>query len=93
MTSGVMRSRVTKKAQVILPAELRKQLHIEPGKPARFGRSERGIVMEPIQDIVDSAGELSKFASSSDVMNDLLEVEEEGLPVKRVQFSSCLGGI
>ena len=68
-----MRSRVTKKGQVTVPAQLRKQFHIEAGKSVKFEKSAAGIVMKPEPDIVDSAGELSKFASSSDMIRDLIQ--------------------
>ncbi len=68
-----MRSRVTKKGQVTVPVELRKQLHLEPGKSVRFEKFERGILMEPVRDLADSAGALSKFADSDEVLKDLLE--------------------
>ena len=56
MTSE-MCSRVTKKGQVTVPVQLRRQFHIEAGKTVKFESSASGIVMEPIRDIVDSAGE------------------------------------
>jgi AbrB family looped-hinge helix DNA binding protein len=68
-----MRSRVTKKGQVTVPAQLRKQFHIEAGKSVKFEESAAGIVMKPEPDIVDSAGELSRFASSSDMIRDLIQ--------------------
>ncbi len=69
----VMRSRVTKKGQVTVPAQLRKQFHIEVGKSVEFEKSADGIVMKPVRDIIDSAGELSKFASSTDMIRDLIQ--------------------
>jgi AbrB family looped-hinge helix DNA binding protein len=73
MTVNQMRSRVTKKGQVTVPSRLRMQFHIEAGKSIEFEGSEQGILMKPVRDIVDSAGELSKFAKSSEVIEDLLE--------------------
>jgi AbrB family looped-hinge helix DNA binding protein len=68
-----MRSRITKKGQVTLPSPLRKKYHIEAGKSIEFKESDRGILLKPVQDIVDSAGTLSKFASSNDMIEELLE--------------------
>ena len=73
MTEQELRSRVTKKGQITIPARLRRQFHIEAGKSVKFEKSADGIVMKPVPDIVDSAGELSKFASSTDMIRDLIQ--------------------
>ena len=68
-----MRSRVTKKGQVTVPASLRKQFHIEAGKSVTFEKTANGIVMKPVSDIVDSAGKLAKFANSTDMIRELIQ--------------------
>ena len=73
MTTGQLRSRITKKGQVTVPLELRKRFHIEAGRSIEFESSERGILMRPVRDIVDSAGDLSKFAKSDEMIRDLIE--------------------
>jgi len=73
MTNAGMRSRVTKKGQITVPADLRKQFHIEAGNSVQFEKTEHGIMIKPIKDILDSAGDLSEFANVDDVINDLIE--------------------
>lgn len=73
MATVHMRSRVTKKGQVTVPSQLRKQFHIEAGKSIEFEDSDRGILMKPVHDIIDSAGELSKLADSDEMIRELLE--------------------
>jgi AbrB family looped-hinge helix DNA binding protein len=73
MTDQKLQSRVTKKGQVTVPARLRKQFHIEAGKSVTFERSSEGIVLKPAPDIIDAAGELSKFASSTEMIRDLIQ--------------------
>ncbi len=68
-----MRSRVTKKGQVTLPSKMRKSFHIETGKSVQFEESDRGILVKPVRDIVDSAGALSKFATAEEMIKELLE--------------------
>jgi AbrB family looped-hinge helix DNA binding protein len=66
-------SRVTKKGQVTIPSGLRKKYHIEKGRSVRFEPIPEGIVIKPVRDIWDSAGELSKYAEPEDVLKDILE--------------------
>ena len=68
-----MRSRVTKKGQVTVLSLLRKQFHIETERSMEFEVSDRGIVTRQVRDIVDSAGELSEFADSSEMVGELIE--------------------
>jgi AbrB family looped-hinge helix DNA binding protein len=70
-----MRSRVTKKGQVTVPSELRRKFHIEPGKSIEFKglADQEGIMIKPIRDIMDSAGELSKFGSSRKMIKELTD--------------------
>ena len=63
MTLSSMPSRTTKKGQVTIPSVLRKQFHIEAGKSVEFEASNGVIMMKPIHDMVDSAGELSSNSS------------------------------
>ena len=68
-----MRSRVTRKGQVTIPSRLRKRFNIDTGKTIEFEDSADGILMKPVHDIVDSAGELARFANSRDMIKELLE--------------------
>ncbi len=43
------------------------------GKSVKLEGSTDGIVLKPVPDINDSAGELSKFASSTEMMSDLIQ--------------------
>lgn len=73
MATTQMRSRITKKGQVTVPASLRKRYRIEAGKSIEFEKSDQGILMRPVHDIVDSAGALSKFATADEMLKELLE--------------------
>ena len=68
-----MRSRITKKGQVTVPSRLRKRFHIEAGKAIEFEESDRGILIKPVHDIVDSAGALSKYASAEEMIHEILK--------------------
>ncbi|MDG7000352.1 MAG: hypothetical protein JRN15_14710 [Nitrososphaerota archaeon] len=52
---------------------MRKSFHIETGKSVQFEESDRGILVKPVRDIVDSAGALSKFATAEEMIKELLE--------------------
>ncbi|MDA4131155.1 MAG: hypothetical protein OK457_10330 [Thaumarchaeota archaeon] len=43
------------------------------GKSVKLEGSTDGIVLKPVSDIIDSAGALSKFASSTDLIGDLIQ--------------------
>lgn len=68
-----MRSRMTKKGQITVPSELRKRFRMESGKSVEFEETSRGILVEPVDDLSDSAGALSKYATVELVMSDLLQ--------------------
>ena len=73
-----MRSRVTRKGQITIPANLRKQFHIEFGCSVEFEKTKNGIMVKPIKDLIDSDGELSEFASSDEMIKDLLRSRKNG---------------
>lgn len=66
-------SRVTKKGQATIPSEFRKKLGIGQGDRVVFEETEEGLVLKPAADVEDSAGVLSGFGESGEVLEDLLK--------------------
>jgi AbrB family looped-hinge helix DNA binding protein len=69
-------SRVTRKGQVTIPVEYRRKYSLEEGVVVGFEESERGLVLKPAPDIVDSAGTLSKYGKPRELLAELLTSRE-----------------
>ena len=61
-----MRSRIRKKEKTIVPSRSGKRFH-------KNGKSDRGVLVRPVYDIIDSAGSLSRFATADEMIRELLE--------------------
>ena len=70
-------SKVTKKGQIPIPSHVREHGFSE-GVIVAFKESRGGIIIEPVRDMTESAGKLSKFATEDAVIRDLLRTREEG---------------
>ncbi|MHB8565510.1 MAG: AbrB/MazE/SpoVT family DNA-binding domain-containing protein [Nitrososphaerales archaeon] len=73
MTKVTSRSKVTKKGQITIPSGLRKKYSIRAGSSVVFEPSKDTLIIRPVKDMVSSAGSLSKYAKSKDVLKDLLD--------------------
>jgi AbrB family looped-hinge helix DNA binding protein len=69
-------SKVTKKGQITIPSFLRRNLGFREGVVVVFKEAQKGLMIEPIPDITDSAGKLSKFGKADEVIRDLLRSRE-----------------
>ncbi len=70
-------SKVTKKGQVTIPSTLRKKFRMEGGVTVKFEETGEGLVIKPMPDIVDSAGNLSTYAHAEEVLKDILKERKE----------------
>lgn len=58
-------SKVTRKGQITLPAELRRDLDLQEGDTVIFSRTERGIeVFRPTDAVVATAGIFAQYAKN-----------------------------
>jgi AbrB family looped-hinge helix DNA binding protein len=69
-------SKVTKKGQVTIPSQLRVEHGFGEGVVVTFKRTKDGLVIEPVRDITESAGKLSKFGKADEVIRDLIRSRE-----------------
>jgi AbrB family looped-hinge helix DNA binding protein len=69
-------SRVTKKGQVTIPSYFRQREGFAEGVVVAFKKTKDGLVIEPVHDIADSAGKLSKFGTADEVIRDLIRSRE-----------------
>lgn len=69
-------SRVTKKGQVTIPSHFRQQEGFAEGVVVAFKKTKDGLVIEPVHDMTDSAGKLSKFGTADEVIRDLIRSRE-----------------
>jgi len=65
-------SKVTKKGQITIPSYFREQHGFREGVIVAFKKAKDGLIIEPVHDITESAGKLSKFATPDQVIRDLL---------------------
>jgi len=65
--------KVTRKGQVTIPAEFRKQHGISEGGKVSFRESSMGLILEPLPDITDLAGVDSKVITTKDAIKKLDE--------------------
>jgi AbrB family looped-hinge helix DNA binding protein len=70
-------SKVTKKGQITIPSHVREQHGFSEGVIVAFKEGQEGIIIEPVRDITESAGKLSKFATADAVIRDLLRTREQ----------------
>jgi len=69
-------SKVTKKGQITIPSFLREQHGFQEGVIVAFKNTREGVIIEPVPDITESAGRLSKFGAAAEVIRDLLRSRE-----------------
>ncbi len=69
-------SKVTKKGQVTIPSFLREEHGFQEGVIVAFKNTREGVMIEPVRDIVQSAGALSKYDKADEVIRDLLRARE-----------------
>jgi AbrB family looped-hinge helix DNA binding protein len=70
-------SKVTKKGQITIPAHVREQHGFGEGIIVAFKEGREGLIIEPVRDITESAGKLSRFARADKVIRDLLRSREQ----------------
>jgi AbrB family looped-hinge helix DNA binding protein len=70
-------SKVTKKGQITIPSHVREEHGFSEGVIVAFKEGQEGIIIEPVRDITESAGKLSKFATADAVIRDLLRTREQ----------------
>jgi AbrB family looped-hinge helix DNA binding protein len=70
-------SKVTKKGQITIPSHVREQHGFSEGVIVAFKEGQEGIIIEPVRDITESAGKLSKFATADAVIRDLLRTRKQ----------------
>lgn len=69
-------SKVTKKGQITIPSHLRGQHGFGEGVIVAFKEAQKGLMIEPVPDITESAGKLSKFGRADEVIRDILRSRE-----------------
>ena len=70
-------SKVTKKGQITIPSRVREEHGFGEGVVVAFKEAKEGIIIEPVRDITESAGKLSKFGTADEVIRDLLRSREQ----------------
>ena len=70
-------SKVTKKGQITIPSHVRKEHGFSEGVIVAFKDGQEGVIIEPVRDMTESAGKLSKFATADEVIRDLLRSREQ----------------
>ena len=69
-------SKVTKKGQVTIPSRFRKEHGFGEGVVVAFKGTKDGLMIEPVHDVTESAGKLSKFGTADEVIRDLIRSRE-----------------
>jgi len=69
-------SKVTKKGQVTIPSYFRQQHGFAEGVVVAFKKTKDGLMIEPVHDMTESAGKLSKFSTADEVIRDLIGSRE-----------------
>lgn len=69
-------SKVTKKGQITIPSHLRGQHGFREGAIVAFKEAQKGLMIEPVPDMTESAGKLSKFSRADEVIRDILRSRE-----------------
>jgi AbrB family looped-hinge helix DNA binding protein len=69
-------SKVTKKGQVTIPSHFRKEHGFGEGVVVAFKKTKGGLMIEPVRDMTESAGKLSKFGAADEVIRDLIRSRE-----------------
>jgi bifunctional DNA-binding transcriptional regulator/antitoxin component of YhaV-PrlF toxin-antitoxin module len=67
---------VTKKGQVTIPSHFRKEHGFGEGVVVAFKKTKDGFMIEPVRDMTESAGKLSKFSTADEVIRDLIRSRE-----------------
>lgn len=73
MATKLVIARVTRKGQVTIPAEFRKQHGISEGSRVSFRESKTGLILEPIPNIADLAGVDSAIITTKEAIRKLDE--------------------
>lgn len=70
-------SKITKKGQMTIPAKYRRKYNLREGVVVEFEEAEGELIIRPVPDISDSAGALSKYADSKELLADLMKARKE----------------
>ncbi len=70
-------SKITKKGQMTIPVRYREKYNLKEGIKVAFEETDKGLIIKPAPDIADSAGALSAFADSKEVLSELIKTRKE----------------
>lgn len=70
-------SKITKKGQITIPIRYRRKYDLKEGIVVAIEETTEGLIIKPVPDIADSAGSLSKYANSKELISDLIRAREE----------------
>ena len=70
-------SKITKKGQMTIPVRYREKYSLKEGATLTFKETDDGLLIVPVPDIADSAGALSRYADSKEVLSDLLRARKK----------------
>ena len=70
-------SKITKKGQITIPIRYRRKYDLKEGIVVAIEETTEGLIIKPVPDITDSAGSLSKYANSKELILDLIRAREE----------------
>ncbi len=70
-------SKITKKGQITIPIRYRRRYNLKEGAVVAFEESAEGLIVKPVPDIADSAGSLSKYANSKELVLEVIRAREE----------------
>lgn len=70
-------SKITKKGQITIPIRYRRKYDLKEGIVVAIEETTEGLIIKPVPDIADSAGSLSKYANSKELILDLIRAREE----------------
>jgi AbrB family looped-hinge helix DNA binding protein len=66
-------SKITSKGQMTIPADARRKYGLEDGSIVMLEETKEGLLLKRAPDIIASAGVLSEFGDSNDVVQSLVK--------------------
>jgi bifunctional DNA-binding transcriptional regulator/antitoxin component of YhaV-PrlF toxin-antitoxin module len=70
---------ITSQGQISIPAKIRRLLDLDTIKKAYLTQENGRIIIDPIKNVIDSAGSLNKYAIKNVSSKDVLSAEKQAI--------------
>lgn len=70
---------ITSQGQITIPAKLKRSLGFTKSQKANVREEDGKLIIEPVVDLLDLAGSLSKYAKKNKSIDEIMKMEKEAV--------------